>query len=117
MNRMSCSWFGCDPEGAVAGLAGQDSGGIIELMTGYDCMSVWEMKSKALAALVAAALCGVPGSSDALAREANWPQFRGPGARGITTNTNLPERWSASENVAWKAEIDRKSTRLNSSHL
>ena len=75
------------------------------MMTGYDCMSVWEMKSKALAALVAAALCGVPGSSDALAREANWPQFRGPGARGITTNTNLPEHWSASENVAWKAEI------------
>jgi len=38
-------------------------------------------------------------------REANWPQFRGPGARGVSSNTNLPEEWSATENVAWKAEI------------
>jgi outer membrane protein assembly factor BamB len=87
------------------GLAGQDSAGIITPMTGFDCMSAWEMKSKALAALVAAALCGVPGSSRALAQDANWPQFRGLGGRGITESTNLLEHWSASENVAWKAEI------------
>jgi outer membrane protein assembly factor BamB len=53
----------------------------------------------------AAALCSTLGLSAVLAGEANWPQFRGQGARGITTSTNLPERWSASENVAWKAEI------------
>ena len=34
-----------------------------------------------------------------------WPQFRGPGGRGIADNANLPERWSATENVAWKASI------------
>lgn len=37
--------------------------------------------------------------------EANWPQFRGPGARGVAGSTALPEHWSATENVAWKAAI------------
>jgi len=35
----------------------------------------------------------------------NWPQFRGVDARGVSTNTNLPDRWSATENVEWKVEI------------
>jgi outer membrane protein assembly factor BamB len=35
----------------------------------------------------------------------NWPQFRGADARGISTNKNLPDRWSATENVEWKADI------------
>ncbi len=35
----------------------------------------------------------------------NWPQFRGPGARGVADGANLPETWSTSENVAWKAEV------------
>jgi outer membrane protein assembly factor BamB len=43
--------------------------------------------------------------SGGLAAEANWPQFRGPGARGISPSTNLPDQWSSTNNVAWKAEI------------
>ncbi len=35
----------------------------------------------------------------------NWPQFRGPGSRGVAEGANLPERWSASENVAWKTDV------------
>ncbi len=35
----------------------------------------------------------------------NWPQFRGPGARGISENDNLPSRWSGDENVAWKRDL------------
>lgn len=35
----------------------------------------------------------------------NWPQFRGPGARGIGTGDVLPDSWSATENVAWKTDI------------
>jgi outer membrane protein assembly factor BamB len=36
----------------------------------------------------------------------NWPQFRGPGGRGLAaSNATLPDHWSASSNVAWKAEI------------
>ena len=36
---------------------------------------------------------------------ANWPQFRGLGARGVAANRDLPDRWSATENVAWRTEI------------
>jgi outer membrane protein assembly factor BamB len=34
-----------------------------------------------------------------------WPQFRGPGARGVAHNEALPDRWSASENVQWKTDV------------
>ena len=44
------------------------------------------------------AAAGEPGST-------NWAQFRGPGNRGVADGANLPERWSATENVAWKTEI------------
>ncbi|HEY6167045.1 MAG TPA: PQQ-binding-like beta-propeller repeat protein, partial [Verrucomicrobiae bacterium] len=45
-------------------------------------------------------LCG-----DSCAADANWPQFRGPGARGIAYGAKLPEHWSATENVAWKTGL------------
>jgi outer membrane protein assembly factor BamB len=35
----------------------------------------------------------------------NWPQFRGPDSTGVSTNSNLPDRWSATENVAWKTSV------------
>src|SRR5262245_48769130 len=35
----------------------------------------------------------------------NWPQFRGPEARGIAEGAALPERWSTSENVEWKIAV------------
>jgi outer membrane protein assembly factor BamB len=35
----------------------------------------------------------------------NWPQFRGPGALGVAEHTNLPDRWSTNENVAWRIEV------------
>ena len=54
--------------------------------------------------LVAAFLTSMS-SLGASAGGANWPQFRGPGGRGVATNANLPEHWSATENVAWKTEI------------
>lgn len=34
----------------------------------------------------------------------NWPQFRGPGSRGVAKGEGLPAVWSAEENVAWKWE-------------
>lgn len=37
---------------------------------------------------------------------APWPSFRGPASDGvIPDNPNLPETWSATENVAWKTPI------------
>jgi outer membrane protein assembly factor BamB len=39
------------------------------------------------------------------AGQENWPQFRGPDARGVSTNAALPDRWSATENVEWKVDM------------
>ncbi|HEX5735865.1 MAG TPA: PQQ-binding-like beta-propeller repeat protein [Blastocatellia bacterium] len=35
----------------------------------------------------------------------NWPQFRGPKSMGVADDPRLPDRWSATENVAWKTDI------------
>ena len=34
-----------------------------------------------------------------------WPQFRGPGSLGVVEDPVLPDKWSTTENVAWKTEI------------
>lgn len=36
---------------------------------------------------------------------ANWNQWRGPNANGTSDEKDLPLRWSAKENVAWKLEM------------
>ena len=36
---------------------------------------------------------------------ADWPGWRGPGGSGVSDETGLPSRWSATENVRWKAEL------------
>ena len=35
----------------------------------------------------------------------NWPHWRGPSRDGVSTDTNLPVKWSATENVAWKLAL------------
>jgi outer membrane protein assembly factor BamB len=45
------------------------------------------------------------GAAVAEAQSTYWPQFRGPGARGVTENTGLPDTWSATDNVVWKTDI------------
>ena len=35
----------------------------------------------------------------------DWPQLRGPTARGICAAKGLPTTWSASENIAWKTPL------------
>lgn len=36
---------------------------------------------------------------------ANWPAWRGPAGTGISTETNLPLKWSPTENVTWKTPL------------
>ena len=36
---------------------------------------------------------------------ANWPEWRGPDGQGQSQATHLPETWSETSGVAWKAEI------------
>jgi outer membrane protein assembly factor BamB len=35
----------------------------------------------------------------------NWPHWRGPTRDGVSTETGLPIKWSATENVAWKMAL------------
>ncbi len=35
----------------------------------------------------------------------NWPCFRGPTRQGLSTETGVPLKWTASENIAWKTPI------------
>ena len=35
----------------------------------------------------------------------NWPGWRGPSGDGISPEKNIPTKWSATENVAWKVAI------------
>jgi outer membrane protein assembly factor BamB len=35
----------------------------------------------------------------------NWPQWRGPELNGVSHETNLPVRWSATEGIAWKLAL------------
>ena len=49
---------------------------------------------------VATVLLMLPG-----ARAADWPQFRGPGGSGVSTEKGLPVKWSPTENVRWKVDL------------
>ena len=35
----------------------------------------------------------------------NWPQWRGPKNDGISNEKGLPSKWSADENIVWKAKL------------
>src|SRR5262245_4436259 len=34
-----------------------------------------------------------------------WPQWRGPSLNGLSSEKNLPVRWSPTENIAWKLAV------------
>src|SRR5689334_22763750 len=59
------------------------------------------MRVPALAAIavLAGAALAVP------APPTDWPQFRGPGGKGIAEGSAPPLRWSATEHVAWSVEV------------
>ena len=40
---------------------------------------------------------------------ADWPQFRGPQAAGVSANPRVPDTWSATNNVAWRADLPGRS--------
>ncbi len=52
--------------------------------------------------LALAMACGL---ASPLSAGENWPQFRGADSQGFSTNSDLPEHWSDSENVAWKVDV------------
>ena len=52
--------------------------------------------------LLCAALLVLSGS---LLSAADWTGFRGPGGQGLSTETEVPTKWSSTENIAWKVEL------------
>ena len=46
----------------------------------------------------------VSGISTTFAQK-NWPQLRGPGSLGVGASANLPDKWSADENIEWKRDL------------
>ncbi|MCE9544838.1 MAG: PQQ-like beta-propeller repeat protein, partial [Planctomycetia bacterium] len=57
--------------------------------------------------LIVAPLLLVVGGANSpqVPREANWPQFRGPGSLGTSEAHGLPVKWSPTENVVWKTPM------------
>ncbi|HEY7498837.1 MAG TPA: PQQ-binding-like beta-propeller repeat protein [Vicinamibacterales bacterium] len=53
----------------------------------------------------AAAIAICVGLVTAGVRAADWPHWRGPAATGVAPDAALPIRWTATENVAWKAAL------------
>ena len=56
-------------------------------------------------------ICAVPvilvilGQAQVSQADEQWPQFRGPGAKGVSEGSDLPIRWSETENIMWNTEI------------
>ncbi len=46
-----------------------------------------------------------PAFAQASAGREDWPQFRGPGGQGQSSEVGLPIQWSESKNVAWKVPV------------
>ena len=61
----------------------------------------WSQNNTAIA-FIFTALCF---ASPSMAGD-HWPQFRGPDATGVVqTESNLPDQWSAEDNIAWKLNV------------
>jgi outer membrane protein assembly factor BamB len=58
-----------------------------------------------LRALIRLALALLAASATA----SDWPQWRGPEGTGESAEKDLPVRWSASENLAWKLPLPERS--------
>jgi outer membrane protein assembly factor BamB len=43
--------------------------------------------------------------TSSVVRAEDWPQFRGPGGQGTSTETGQPLQWSEAKNVAWKVPV------------
>ncbi|MEP6782641.1 MAG: PQQ-binding-like beta-propeller repeat protein [Acidobacteriota bacterium] len=62
------------------------------------------LRRSALCAVVTACAIAAPLASD-------WPEWRGPARDGVSTETNLPSKWSPrGENLAWRIPIGSRSS-------
>jgi len=76
------------------------------------CRSVFEVHKRAayrggmpLRAVVVALLLATVATAGSTAALDRWPQFRGPNAGVVADDPALPETWSATEHIRWRAEV------------
>jgi outer membrane protein assembly factor BamB len=50
-------------------------------------------------------ILGVIVAATVLTSAEQWPQWRGPSLNGLSSEKNLPVRWSSTENIAWKLAV------------
>jgi hypothetical protein len=62
-------------------------------------MGIPGLRSSAILALV------LMGMAPCTAAAANWPSWRGPHGDGTVAAKNLPETWTAEQNIKWKREL------------
>ena len=55
--------------------------------------------------LLALFLCSVPNTS---LLSADWPRFRGPAGDGVSSDANIPKKWSDTNNLKWKLKLPGK---------
>ena len=55
--------------------------------------------SRSMPAFVAAVLLSTAAAAE------NWPQWRGPGGQGISSEPGIPTEWQPDRNVLWKAPV------------
>lgn len=48
--------------------------------------------------------------STGVLRADNWPSWRGPHQNGVTTEADVPVRWSASHNIRWNVQLPGQGT-------
>jgi outer membrane protein assembly factor BamB len=58
-----------------------------------------------LGAVALAAPVGIADSPKAAPASTDWPRWRGPNADGVADGTELPLRWSKTENVRWSVAL------------
>src|SRR5690349_13971204 len=65
----------------------------------------WYRVVMSAGAIVTAATITTIAATGAATRADDWPQWRGPDGTGVSTEQALPERWSDTEGIAWKAKL------------
>lgn len=65
---------------------------------------MWRQVDRASVVILLAAAIGT-GVVDGVGAQSSWPAFRGPGAGVVADDPRLPESWSETENVVWKAHV------------
>jgi len=58
---------------------------------------------------IAAAIGGLLVATAIGSRGADWPEFRGPGGRGVAAGERIRSAWSETEGIAWKADLPGRS--------